>query len=164
MGARFASGIVGGLVGGVVFGVLATVMTEVVVGDGVVTLMRLVGRAAGSGRLLLAWMIVLGIGALLGAIFGILVGRREHDSSAVASYGLFYGLAIWLLVGFVAVPVELGVAPFAVAANPETWSWLPATLVACLLFAGALAGTFIRLRGKRAAPPVTSGRTLRRAA
>lgn len=159
MGTRLASGVVAGLAGGVVFGILATLMTDVVAGHGLVSLMRLIGQAVGSGSLLTAWMIVLAIGVLLGALFGILAGRPGRDTGAVASYGLLYGLALGLLVGFVAVPLMLGRSP----SSREIWPWLPATLVACLLFASALAGTFVWLQGKRPGAGGTR-QTLRRAA
>lgn len=143
MGRRLVSGAVAGLAGGVVFATLATVMTDVVVGTGSVTLIGLIGQAVGAGTLLSAWVIVLGIGALLGAIFGLLVGGPGRDGSTVAACALLCGFVLGVVVGLVAVPLMLGLTP----ADRAIWAWLPATLVSCLLFTSVVAIIVIWLQG-----------------
>lgn len=135
MGRRLVSGAVAGLAGGIVFATLATLMADVVTGIGTVTLIGLIKHAVGAGTLLSAWLIVLGVGILLGVLFGVLVGRPGRDGGTVAACGLLCGLALSLLVGLVAVPLMLGLTP----ADRATWAWLPATLMSCLLFTSVLA-------------------------
>jgi hypothetical protein len=158
-------GIVAGLLAGVLLATMLTIMRQPVAGDGFTTLMGQLTGAVGSERLLVGWALVLVASAALGALFAVLAGARAGDPGVVTSLGLFYGLALWAILGLVLVPRLLGLPLLAALRAQELWPWLPAILVACMLFVGLMTGVFVWLSALlRPARPAVKAVTLRRAA
>jgi hypothetical protein len=161
---NLVSGILAGVAAGLVLGTMLTIMAQELAGDGFVTLMDVVARNLGSERLAVAWLVELAVSAGLGAVFGLLAGRRMPDAGAVASRALFFGLVLWVATGLVAVPELFGVSPLAVPGRRDLWPWMPALLIGWLLFASVLAGTFTWLGARRRVKRAASAPALRRAA
>jgi hypothetical protein len=158
-------GVVAGLLAGVLFATMLTIMSQPLRGDGFGTLMGQLTGAVGSKHLLVGWALVLAVSAVLGGLFGVLAGARGLDAGTVTSLGLFYGLALWVMVGLVVVPRLLGLPAAAALRARELWPWLPAILIGCMLFVGVLSAVFVWLSALlRRDVPVAKAAPLRRAA
>jgi hypothetical protein len=157
-------GIVAGLAAGVLLATMLTVMQQELV-TGPVTLMGLVARDVGSKHLAVGWLLDLAVCAGLGALFGLAAGRSALDSGAVAVRALFFGLALWIVGGVLATPLLFGLSPLRGLSRVEVFPWLPALLVAWLLFVSVLAAVFVWL-GQRRRPAARAASTpeIRRAA
>lgn len=162
MGRAWLAGIIGGLAGGLAAGALLTVMTQTGSSGPQVTVMELIAAAIGATSLLGPWLLVLGMSAVLGAVFGLVAGTRDRD--AIAGAGVFYLLALWLLASLVALPLALGLAPIVSVRAPELWPWLPGTLVAAIAFTSPLTAIVIARPQRRRTDAVARDRELRRAA
>jgi uncharacterized membrane protein YagU involved in acid resistance len=66
-----------------------------------------------SDSIVVGWLYHLFNSALIGAIFGWLLGERSHKLGAGLGWGSLYGLGWWVLGGLILMPVFLGMAPFA---------------------------------------------------
>jgi hypothetical protein len=107
------TGAVAGLVGGVVFGVMMALMSAPTPDGGSVPMMGMVAMVVRSDSLLAGWVYHLFNSAVIGAIFGWLLGRRVTGYASGAGWGALYGLVWWVLGGLVLMPALLGMPVFA---------------------------------------------------
>ena len=157
------SGIIAGLAAAIAIGFLLTAIVPSDVGLSGLTLMELLAATMTAQSVAPGWIAILVVGALLGAIFGALVGPTRGVGHA-ASGALFFGLAVWAIVAVTGVPLLMGARPFTGLANIRAWPLLVGTLMLHLLFSSILVATFLQLRGERRGATATEGRELRRAA
>lgn len=94
MRSKTAAGAVAGLAAGIPFGILMTAMTTP---EGR-PMMGSVAMILGSGSLGIGWLYHLFNSALLGAIFGALLGDRSRTLGRALGWGSVYGFAWWVLV------------------------------------------------------------------
>jgi hypothetical protein len=107
------AGAVAGLAGGVVFGLMMTLMSAPTPDGGAMPMMAMVGMVVRSPTLLVGWLYHLVNSAVIGALFGWLLGRRVHGYGSGLLWGLAYGLLWWVLGGLILMPVLLGMPAFA---------------------------------------------------
>jgi hypothetical protein len=101
---RAGAGVFGGLAAGVVLGILLKAM------DLLPLFAKMVGRSSSSA----AWSVELGIAAVAGAVYGILVGRSvSRQIVSAGGIGLLYGAGLGLLFILLVLPLVAGKGVFA---------------------------------------------------
>lgn len=109
MGSRLTAGIMAGLIAGVVFGMMMQMMSAP---DGK-PMMAMVAQVVRSESLVVGWLYHLFNSAVIGGIFGWLLGDRARGYSAGLLWGALYGVSWWILGGLILMPLFLGMSPFA---------------------------------------------------
>lgn len=111
--AGIVTGIVAGLIGGLVFGMMMQMMTAPTPDGGTMPLMVMVAMVVGSTSLMVGWLYHLFNSAVIGAIFGWLLGSRVHGYGSGLIWGAVYGVVWWVLGPLLLMPILLGMPPFA---------------------------------------------------
>jgi len=113
MRSNIGSGIVAGLVGGIVFGMMMQMMSAPTPDGGQMPMMAMVAMVLGSMSVFVGWLYHLFNSAVIGAIFGWLLGSRAQSFVAGLGWGAVYGFVWWILGALILMPVFLGMPPFA---------------------------------------------------
>ena len=129
----------GGLLGGVVFGAMMEVMTAT-------GMLPTVGRLVGFPSVGGGFVVHLFNSAVIGALFGIVLGRLIKQSNALPA-GLIYGAIWWVLGPLTLMPLLLGSG---LGAN---WNFAAAnqlfpSLMGHLTYGSVLAATYLHLRNR----------------
>jgi hypothetical protein len=106
-------GIIGGLVAGFVMGVLMQLMQAPTPDGGQMPMMGMVARVVRSNSLVVGWLYHLFNSAVIGAIFGWLLGGRSQTYGPAFFWGAVYGFGWWILGGLILMPLLLGMPAFA---------------------------------------------------
>lgn len=142
MSSKFGASIAGGLIGGVVFGVMMQLMMAPTPDGGEMPVMAMVGQIVGSPTVGAGWLYHLFNSAVIGAIFGWLLGSRVHNYSSGLGWGAAYGFVWWILGGLVLMPILLGMPVFAPLMMPPMRMVAMGSLVGHLAYGLILGGTF----------------------
>jgi hypothetical protein len=135
--ARISAGVLAGLAAGLVFGVMMTVMTAPTPQETRVPMMVMVAQVVGSQSLLVGWIYHLFNSAVIGAIFGVLIGSMRTTPTTTAGFagwGAAYGFAWWILGGLILMPIMLGMQAFAPVLMPMMRGVAMASLIGHLIF------------------------------
>jgi hypothetical protein len=152
MQSRIGASILAGVVAGLVFGMMMHMMTAPTPDGGRMPVIAMVGQIVGSPSLTVGWLYHLFNSAVIGAIFGWLLGPRVHDYGSGFGWGAAYGVVWWILGGLVLMPVMLGMPAFAPLMMPEMQMVAMGSLVGHLIYGVILGGLFVTLaRGVRVA-------------
>lgn len=146
MRSKVAAGIVAGLVAGVVFGAMMTMMTAPAPDGGRVPMMAMVAQVVGSTSLAVGWVYHLFNSAVIGGLFGWLLGRRVQGFGGGLGWGALYGVAWWILGGLILMPVLLGMPAFAPLAMSPMRMVAMASLVGHLVYGLILGAVLAWLR------------------
>ncbi len=150
MNSRITAGIIGGLIAGVVFGLMMTMMNAP---DGK-PMMAMVAQVVRSDSLVVGWLYHLFNSAVMGAIFGWLLGSRVTGIGAGLLLGALYGILWWILGGLILMPLFLGMSPFA----PLMMEMRPvaiSSLVGHIIY-GLILGAAFTLLSRRGVSPATA--------
>jgi hypothetical protein len=150
MRSKIGAGIVAGLAGGLVFGAVMALMA-VPTPDGMkMPMMAMVAKVIRSDSLLVGWIYHLFNSAVIGALFGWLLGARVTGMGAGLAWGALYGIVWWVLGGLILMPVFLGMPAFA----PLKMMPMIAvgSLVGHLIYGLILGGSYAVLRRPASAP------------
>jgi len=154
MRSNLTAGIVAGLIAGVVFGIMMTVMHAPTPDGGSMPMMAMVAQVVNSKSLAVGWLYHLVNSAVIGALFGWLLGNRIGGYGSAAGWGAGYGVFWWILGGLILMPMFLGMPAFAPLQMPMMRPVAFASLMGHVLFGVILGSAFIPLRG---AAPRTVG-------
>lgn len=110
MRSKLVAGIIAGLIGGLVFGMMMHIMKTP---DGKMPMMGMVAMVVGSKSLVVGWLYHLFNSAVIGALFGWLLGDRVRGYGSGLGWGAVYGLAWWVLGGLILMPLLLEMPVFA---------------------------------------------------
>ena len=113
MRSRILAGIVAGLIAGLVFGIMMQIMTAPTPEGKEVPMMQMVAMVVRSDSIAVGWLYHLFNSAVIGALFGWLLGKRSRGYGSALLWGGLYGVVWWVLGGLVLMPLFLGMAPFA---------------------------------------------------
>jgi len=129
------SGIIGGLVAGVVFGILM----------GMMGMLPMVAKLVGSSSAIVGFIVHLGNAAVIGVLYGILIGDRftKLGSSLVA--GLGYGVIWWILGPLTLMPLFLGMG-LGVNWNIGAAQMMLPSLWGHILYGLVLAATYLKVK------------------
>ena len=152
MTSRIAAGVVSGLIGGVVFGILMQMMTAPTPDGGQMPVIAMVGQIIGSPTVAAGWAYHLFNSAVIGALFGWLLGGRAWTYGTGLGWGAVYGLVWWVLGGLVLMPIMLGMPAFAPLMMPPMRMVAVGSLVGHLIYGLILGGLYVTVaRGARVA-------------
>ena len=153
MRSNINNGIVAGLVGGVVFGIMMQLMSAPTPDGGQMPMMGMVAKVVRSDSMAVGWLYHLFNSAVIGAIFGWMLGDRSHKFGAVLGWGALYGFVWWILGALILMPIFLGIPPFAPLQMAPMRPVAMGSLVGHLIYGIILGGGFAML--KRGIPGVT---------
>ena len=80
--------------------------------------MAMVAKVVRSESLVVGWVYHLFDSAVIGGIFGWLLGNRISGYGTGLLWGALYGIAWWILGGLILMPMFLGMSPFAPLTHP----------------------------------------------
>ena len=75
--------------------------------------LAMVAQVVRSESLVVGWVYHLFNSAVIGGIFGWLLGSRVGGYGSALLWGALYGVAWWILGGLILMPMFLGMSPFA---------------------------------------------------
>lgn len=137
MRSKIGSGIVAGLLAAAVFGVLMHAISVPAGMGGRMPMIRMMASVVRSDRLLAGWAYVLASGAVMGAVFALVLGDRARSMRRALAWGAAYGVLVWLVGALVVMPLLVDMPVFSPitmpAMRPSTWASLGAHIVAGLL-------------------------------
>ncbi len=139
MQSKTGAGIVGGLVGGVAFGIMMTMMKAPAPGGMEMPMMAMVAKVVRSDSLVVGWLYHLFNSAVIGGLFGLVLGNRLTGKGSGVVWGMAYGAFWWVLGGLILMPMLLGMPAFAQFKDPAMTPVAWGSLVGHLVF-GALLG------------------------
>ena len=151
MNSRITAGIIGGLIAGVVFGLMMTMMNAP---DGK-PMMAMVAQVVRSDSLAVGWLYHLFNSAVMGAIFGWLLGSRVTGIGAGLLLGALYGILWWILGGLILMPLFLGMSPFAPLMMEMMRPVAISSLVGHIIY-GLILGAAFTLLSRRGVSPATA--------
>jgi uncharacterized membrane protein YagU involved in acid resistance len=140
------NGIVSGLVGGVVFGIMMQIMNAPTPEGGQMPMMAMVAKVVRSDSMAVGWLYHLFNSAVIGAIFGWLLGTRSQSFGAGLGWGALYGFVWWILGGLILMPLLLGMPPFAPLQMAPMRPVAMGSLVGHLIYGIILGGGFALLK------------------
>src|SRR5918995_6246101 len=146
MSGKLGSSIVAGLIAGIVFGVMMQMMMAPTPDGGQMPMIAMVGQIVGSPTAGAGWLYHLFNSAVIGVIFGWLLGDRVHGYGSALGWGAAYGFAWWIIGGLILMPLFLGMSPFAPLMMPPMRMVAIGSLVGHLLFGMILGGAYAWLR------------------
>lgn len=139
MRTKIGAGIIAGLIAGVVFGVMMTMMMAPTPDGGEMPMMAMVAQVVGSTSLAVGWIYHLFNSAVIGAIFGWVLGRGDVGYGGGLLKGVLYGVFWWILGAQILMPLFLGMDPFASLRMPPMRVVAMGSLVGHVVF-GAILG------------------------
>jgi hypothetical protein len=143
---KIGASVVAGLIGGVVFGLMMQMMMAPTPDGGQMPMLAMIGQIVGSPTVGAGWVYHLFNSAVIGAIFGWLLGDRVHGYASALGWGAAYGLVWWIIGGLILMPVFLGMSPFAPLMMPPMRMVAMGSLVGHLLYGMILGGAYAWLR------------------
>jgi hypothetical protein len=153
MRSEIGNGIVAGLAGGVVFGIMMQMMNAPTPQGGQMPMMAMVAMVVGSMNVIVGWVYHLFNSAVIGAIFGWLLGERSQGLVAGLGWGAAYGFVWWILGALILMPLFLGMPAFAPLMMEPMRPVAMGSLVGHFIYGIILGGGFVML--KQGMPGVT---------
>jgi hypothetical protein len=147
MRTKLGAGILAGLIAGVIFGIMMTMMTTPTPDGGRMPMMEMVAQVVRSDSLAVGWVYHLFNSALIGAIFGWVLGSGGLGYGGALAKGIGYGIFWWILGGQILMPLFLGMEPFAALQMAPMRSVALMSLVGHVIFGGILGLAYAGLRG-----------------
>ncbi len=92
---HFTAGLIGGLTGGLLFGVVFSI----------IGVLPLIASTVNSSSAFVGWVMHLIVSMVIGVIFAFVFGRRINSYGEATSFGLFYGVILWILGALVLLPL-----------------------------------------------------------
>ncbi len=145
MSAKIGASVVAGLIAGVVFGMMMQMMMAPTPDGGQMPMIAMVGQIVGSPTAGAGWLYHLFNSAVIGAIFGWLLGDRLYGYGSALRWGAAYGFAWWILGGLILMPVLLGMPAFAPLMMPPMRMVAMGSLIGHLIYGTILGGAFLWL-------------------
>jgi hypothetical protein len=146
MRTKLGAGILAGLVAGVIFGLMMTMMTAPTPDGGRMPMMAMVAQVVRSDSLLVGWVYHLFNSAVIGAIFGWVLGRGGLGYRGALAKGIGYGIFWWILGAQILMPLFLGMGPFAALRMAPMRPVAVMSLIGHVIFGGVLGLVYGGLR------------------
>lgn len=145
MQSKISAGALAGIAGGLVFGVMMQMMTAPTPDGTMMPMMAMVAMVVRSESLVVGWLYHLFNSAVIGALFGWLLGDRVHGYTGGLVWGALWGLVWWVLGGLIMMPILLGMPAFAPLRMPPMRPVALGSLVGHLIYGLLLGVAFVRL-------------------
>jgi hypothetical protein len=128
-----------------VFGMMMQMMSAPTPGGQSMPMMAMVAKVVRSDSIAVGWLYHLFNSAVIGGIFGWLLGSRASGYRAGFGWGAAYGIVWWVLGGLILMPVLLGMPPFAPLMMAPMRMVAMGSLMGHLIFGLILGGVFAKL-------------------
>jgi hypothetical protein len=158
MRSNVTAGIVAGLIAGLVFGVMMTIMHAPTPDGGSVPMMGMVAQVVGSSSLAVGWLYHLFNSAVIGGLFGWILGNRIGGYGTGTGWGAGYGVLWWVLGGLILMPMFLGMPAFAPLEMPMMRLVAFGSLVGHVVYGVILGTSFVALRRRAGQAPLEAAR------
>lgn len=145
MRSKVGVGIIAGLVAGVVFGMMMQMMNAPTPDSKQIPMIQMVAMVVGSTSIVVGWLYHLFNSAIIGAIFGWVLGGRAETYGAGLGWGALYGIFWWILGAQILMPVLLGMPPLASVMMPPMRMVAVGSLVGHIIFGLILGAMFVWL-------------------
>jgi hypothetical protein len=145
MRSKIAAGALAGLLAGLVFGMMMTMMTAPTPDGTRVSMMAMVAMVVRSESLVVGWLYHLVNSAVIGALFGWLLGARATAYGSGATLGAAWGVVWWVLGALILMPLFLGMPVFASLRMAPMRPVAMASLVGHLLYGVLLGLAYVRV-------------------
>jgi hypothetical protein len=145
MSSRIGASVGAGVLAGIVFGMMMHMMSAPTPDGGRMPMMAMIGQIVGSPTVAAGWLYHLFNSAVIGAMFGYLLGDRVHTYAAGSGWGAAYGFVWWILGGLILMPVLLGMPAFAPLMMPPMRMVAMGSLIGHLIFGVVLGAAFVWL-------------------
>ncbi|MGH7557487.1 MAG: hypothetical protein ACREMD_06865 [Gemmatimonadota bacterium] len=142
---RIVPGAVAGILGGLVFGIMMQNMTAPTPEGMRMPMMAMVAMVVGSTSIAVGWVYHLFNSAVIGGLFGLLLGGRVNSVGAGLGWGAVWGIVWWVLGGLILMPLLLGMPAFASLQMPEMRMVAVGSLVGHLVYGLVLGATYAKL-------------------
>ncbi len=142
MRSKLTASLIAGLIGGLVFGIMMQIMKTP---DGKMPMMGMLAMVVGSKSLVVGWLYHLFNSAVIGALFGWLLGDRVRGYGSGLGWGALYGVAWWVLGGLILMPVLLGMPVLAPLTMAGMMPVAMGSLVGHLIYGLILGAAFVWL-------------------
>ena len=149
---RWLDGAVAGLAGGLVFGVMMQLMSAPTPDGGRIPMMAMVAAVVRSDSLAVGWLYHLFNSAVIGGLFGAILGQRADSFERGASLGALWGIVWWIVGALILMPLFLGMPALAPLRMAPMRPVALASLAGHLLFGSVLGLAYVRLRRSRSVP------------
>jgi hypothetical protein len=136
-------GIVGGLIAGLVFGMMMQMMMAPTPEGSEMPMMAMVAKVVRSDSMAVGWLYHLFNSAVIGAIFGWILGGRASGYAAGLTWAAMYGVFWWVLGGLVLMPILLGMPVFAPLLMEPMRPVAAGSLMGHILYGLILGGVFV---------------------
>ena len=143
---RIGAGVIAGVVAGVVFGAMMQMMSAPTPDGGEMPMMAMIGAIVGSPTIAAGWLYHLFNSAVIGGLFGLLLGNRVSGFGSGLGWGAAYGFVWWILGGLILMPVLLGMSPFAPLMMAGMQPVAIGSLMGHLIFGLILGGLYVAIR------------------
>lgn len=134
MRSKTGAGVVGGLIAGVVFGAMMQMMKAPTPDGMQVPMMAMVAKVVRSDSIAVGWLFHLFNSAVIGGLFGLVLGSKLTSIGKAVVWGAGYGVFWWVLGGLILMPVLLGMPAFAQLQDPMMRPVAWGSLVGHLMF------------------------------
>lgn len=145
MKSKLMAGALAGLAGGLVFGIMMQMMSAPTPDGGRMPMMAMVAMVVRSESLAVGWLYHLFNSAVIGGLFGVLLGDRATGTGGGVAWGALWGALWWVLGGLILMPVLLGMPVFASLRMPPMRPVAVGSLVGHLIFGAIMGFAFVRL-------------------
>jgi uncharacterized membrane protein YagU involved in acid resistance len=104
-------GAIAGIGGGVVFGMMMAMMG----------MLPMVGMLVGSESAAVGFIVHLAISALIGAVYGVVIGRFPNTAQVALAGGIINGAVWWVLGALALMPLMLGMSQMVFVIGGDQW-------------------------------------------
>lgn len=148
MRSRVLAGAAAGLAGGLIFGMMMQMMSAPTPDGGTMPMMAMVAMVVKSESMLVGWLYHLFNSAVIGALFGAILGQRAVDRRSGLVFGAAWGVVWWVLGGLILMPLALGMDPFAPLQMPPMRPVALGSLVGHLVYGLILGFVYVSMPSK----------------
>jgi hypothetical protein len=146
MRSDISNGISAGLLAGLVFGIMMQMMNAPTPEGGEMPMMAMVAKVVRSDSMAAGWIYHLFNSAVIGGIFGWLLGTRSHRIAPGLGWGALYGFIWWILGALILMPLFLGMPAFAPLMMVPMRPVAMGSLMGHLIYGIILGGGFVMLK------------------
>jgi hypothetical protein len=125
---------------------------------GKMPMMAMVAMVVRSDSLAVGWLYHFFNSAIIGGLFGVLLGGRVHSVGSGIGWGGLWGFVWWILGALILMPVFLGMPAFAPLQMPPMRMVAMGSLIGHLIFGVVMGFVFVRLYTPVLEPAVASVR------
>lgn len=158
MQSRISAGALAGIAGGIIFGIMMQMMSAPTPDSGTMPMMAMVAMVVRSESLVVGWIYHLFNSAVIGGLFGWLLGDRARTYGAGLTWGAAWGALWWVLGGLILMPMLLGMPAFASLRMPPMRPVAFGSLVGHLVYGLVLGAAYVRLRARSGGYTATPAR------